>query len=91
MKKILFLGLLLIFLLPTPTYAWWNDTHGALAQKVCMDFNCSCVLNMTEWANIPDAVFKDMINHHDYNLSNFRPTSDEWVCPTEMILMQVKK
>ncbi|MCK4967811.1 MAG: hypothetical protein KAS12_02035, partial [Candidatus Aenigmarchaeota archaeon] len=91
MKKIVFYLFILMFLLPTPTYAWWNNTHGALAEKVCMDFNCSCVSSMTEWANIPDAVFKDMINHHDYNLSDSCPKSSEWVCPTKNDFKASKK
>ncbi len=46
---------------------------------------------MTEWANIPDVVFKDMINHHDYNFSNNCPKSDMWTCPTKNDFKATKK
>ncbi|NOQ55584.1 MAG: hypothetical protein GQ477_02130 [Nanohaloarchaea archaeon] len=38
---------------------------------------------MMEWSNIPDTVFKDMINHHDYDINKDCPESDFWTCPTK--------
>ena len=75
--------LIALMIIGLPASAWWNDTHGALAEKVCRDFNCSCIEDIAEWSNIPDALFKDMINHHDYDTNKDCPESRYWRCPTE--------
>lgn len=85
MKSLFAFLLLILFFLSSPSYAWGSITHAALAEKVCSDFNCTCVAEAREGANVPDNTFKDFINHHCYNTSASCPKSEDglWKCPAK--------
>ncbi len=79
MKKFLLI-LLVLVILSTPVHAWWKDTHVGFAEKVCKDFNCSCMEEVAEGAMIPDRVFHDTRRHSCYT-ETFECAEGEWICP----------
>lgn len=78
----LFLFSLAILLLSSGSAnAWQSETHAKLAEKVCRDFDCGCIPEVREGANVPDRGFRDFINHHCYDISVPCVSSKYYSCP----------
>ncbi|VVB59903.1 Uncharacterised protein [uncultured archaeon] len=91
MKKAAFLAFVVFLLIHQSASAWQWETHSTLAEKVCRDFNCSCISEIRDAAVIPDRDFKDNINHHCYNLSIPCKPSKYYSCPKKNSCPAIEK
>lgn len=82
MRNIVFVMLLILCQsLIQPSFAWQWETHSALAEKACRDFDCGCISEIRDAAIVPDRDFRDNIRHHCYNLSVPCVSSGYYDCP----------